>query len=51
MSNSDSDQRLSVQSPVSRPAQLLIVRINCVDNKLLPNIIYHTNILPPAFTE
>ena len=27
----------------ARPGQLLIVRLNCVDNKLLTNIIYHTN--------
>ena len=35
----------------ARPGQLFIVRLNCVDNKLLPNIIYHTNsILPPNST-
>ena len=35
----------------ARPGQLLIVRLKCVDNKLLPNIIYHTNsILPPNST-
>ena len=40
-----------VQRAGARPGQLFIVRLNCVDNKLLPNIIYHTNsILPPNST-